>query len=59
MDANTSAKTESIWTTLQLELAALSSQGRRIVALGSGHGIQLDKPQVVIDAIREVLNTHH
>jgi pimeloyl-ACP methyl ester carboxylesterase len=59
MDKETSAQTESIWTTMQLELAALSSHGRRITALGSGHGIQLDKPQVVIDAIREVLNTQH
>lgn len=59
MDAASSAQTERIWTTLQLELTALSSHGRRIVALGSGHGIQLDKPQVVIDAIREVLNAQH
>ena len=57
MDKDTSAQTERIWTTMQLELAALSSNGRRIVASGSGHGIQLDKPQVVIDAIREVLHT--
>jgi pimeloyl-ACP methyl ester carboxylesterase len=59
MDANTSAQTERIWTTLQLELTALSSHGRRIVASGSRHGIQLDKPQIVIDAIREVLNAQH
>jgi pimeloyl-ACP methyl ester carboxylesterase len=59
MDTNTSAQTEQIWKTMQLELTALSSHGRRIVAVGSGHGIQLDKPQVVIDAIRQVLNAQH
>jgi pimeloyl-ACP methyl ester carboxylesterase len=59
MDTDTSAQTEQIWKTMQLELSALSSHGRRIVALDSGHGVQLDKPQVVIDAIREVLNAQH
>jgi len=38
----------------QNELAALSTRGKRIIVEGSGHFIQLDKPQVVIDAIREV-----
>jgi pimeloyl-ACP methyl ester carboxylesterase len=36
------------------ELAALSTRGRWIVVEDTGHFIQLDKPQVVIDAIREV-----
>jgi pimeloyl-ACP methyl ester carboxylesterase len=59
MDKDTSAQTEQVWTTMQLELAALSSHSRHVVAEGSGHGIQLDKPQVVIDAIHEVLNTQY
>jgi pimeloyl-ACP methyl ester carboxylesterase len=57
MDKDTSAQTEKIWKTMQLELAALSSHSRRTVVTGSGHGIQLDEPQVVIDAIREVWTT--
>jgi pimeloyl-ACP methyl ester carboxylesterase len=57
MDKDTSAQTEKIWTTMQLELAALSSHSRRTVVTGSGHTIQLDDPQVVIDAIREVWTT--
>jgi pimeloyl-ACP methyl ester carboxylesterase len=36
-------------------LASLSRRGRHIVASNSGHWIPLDQPQVVIDAIREVL----
>ena len=54
MDKDDSAQTEKIWATMQQELAALSSHSRRVVVTQSGHGIQLDEPQAVIDAIREV-----
>lgn len=54
MDPATSAQTEPLWAALQEELAALSTRGRRVVARGSGHSVQLDEPGVVIDAIREV-----
>lgn len=58
VDANlppeVAAQTERIWNQMQLELAALSSRGRRIVALRSGHSIQLDQPELVVSAIREV-----
>ena len=43
------------WEHLQLELAALSTHGKRIVADGSGHYIQLDRPDLVIGAIEELL----
>jgi pimeloyl-ACP methyl ester carboxylesterase len=36
------------------ELAALSTRGKWVIVEGTGHFIQLDKPQVVIDAIQEV-----
>ena len=36
-------------------LAALSTRGTHIIASKSGHWIPLDQPQVVIDAIRDVL----
>jgi pimeloyl-ACP methyl ester carboxylesterase len=39
----------------QEALARLSRHGRHIVASRSGHWIPLDQPQVVIDAIRDVL----
>jgi len=38
----------------QDELAALSTHGQRIVVEDTGHNIQLDRPHVVIDAVREV-----
>jgi pimeloyl-ACP methyl ester carboxylesterase len=38
------------------ELARLSSGGRHVVAGGSGHWIQFDEPEVVVDAIRDVMS---
>jgi pimeloyl-ACP methyl ester carboxylesterase len=46
---------EQLWQQLQAELAGLSSQGRLVVAEGSGHYIQLERPELVIDAIAEVV----
>lgn len=40
---------------LQVELSALSPNGKQVMVKGSGHHIQVDRPQVVIDAIREVV----
>jgi pimeloyl-ACP methyl ester carboxylesterase len=38
-------------------LAHLSSQGKHIVASNSGHWIQLDEPDLVIESIREVVES--
>jgi pimeloyl-ACP methyl ester carboxylesterase len=46
---------ELLWQDLQAELAALSSRGRLVVAQDSGHYIQLERPQLVVDAISEVV----
>lgn len=43
------------WLPLQKDLAALSSDGRLRVVENSGHFIQVDQPDAVIDAIKEVL----
>lgn len=43
------------WAAMQEELAGLSTRGKRII-VESGHNIQLDSPQVVLDAIREVFD---
>jgi len=42
------------WEAMQEELAGLSTRGKRIVVRESSHNIQLDAPQVIIDAIREI-----
>ncbi len=45
-----------LWPDLQRELAGLSSQGRLVFAEGSGHFIHVDQPDLVIEAIRSVLD---
>jgi pimeloyl-ACP methyl ester carboxylesterase len=45
----------SKWIALHEALAHLSSRGVHRMIKGSGHEIQLDKPQAVIDAVDEVL----
>jgi pimeloyl-ACP methyl ester carboxylesterase len=39
---------------LQQQLATLSPQANLIVAQGSGHDVQIDRPQTVIDALRRM-----
>jgi pimeloyl-ACP methyl ester carboxylesterase len=43
------------WNDESRELAVKSERGRFILAEGSSHHIHLDAPQLVIDAIREIL----
>ena len=46
-----------IWQDLQRELANLSSNGIYSVVESSGHFIQRDRPEAVMDAIRQVLDS--
>jgi pimeloyl-ACP methyl ester carboxylesterase len=41
---------------LQQQLATLSPQGSLIVAQGSGHDVQLDRPETVIEAVRRIVD---
>jgi pimeloyl-ACP methyl ester carboxylesterase len=47
------------WIAMHEALAHLSSRGTHRFISGSGHAIQLDKPQAVIDAVDEVLRQLH
>jgi len=47
------------WYARHEALAQLSSRGVYRFIEGSGHAIQLDKPQAVIDAVDEVLRQLH
>lgn len=42
------------WGAMQDELAALSADSRRVLAEGSGHYVHLDKPEFVLQAIRDL-----
>jgi pimeloyl-ACP methyl ester carboxylesterase len=51
------ARLEAAWSELQRELVSRSPQGRLVVARRSGHYVQTDEPELVIEAIREVVVT--
>ena len=44
------------WGKMQEELAQLSSNGTYLVVKGSGHDLQIDKPEAVVNAIRKVVS---
>ena len=44
-----------LWESLHLDVAAMSTRGINIVVPNSGHYIQYDHPQVVIDAIEQAV----
>jgi pimeloyl-ACP methyl ester carboxylesterase len=48
-----------VWIAMHEALAHLSSRGVHRIIKGSGHHIQLDKPQAVIDSVDEVLRQLH
>lgn len=45
---------DATWHELQRELVGLSSNGKQIIAEQSGHYIQLDEPNLLIEAVREL-----
>jgi hypothetical protein len=45
----------AVWQTLQADQAALSPSGRQITAAGSGHLIPFERPDVIVEAIRDVV----
>jgi pimeloyl-ACP methyl ester carboxylesterase len=47
---------QTVWAQLQHSLLSLSRNSVQIVATHAGHNIQLDEPQLVIDAILNVVN---
>jgi len=49
------AQVNQVHDDLQQELVSLSTQGKQIIAEKSGHNIHWDQPDLVIDAIREIL----
>jgi len=48
---------EIVWQEVQAELAKLSSNSQMLVAETSGHAIQIDQPGLVVDAIRQMVET--
>ncbi len=48
--------TNDAWQQMQEELAHLSTKGKQVIAKNSGHYIQLDRPDLVIEALRSVVD---
>jgi pimeloyl-ACP methyl ester carboxylesterase len=51
---------QQVWEIMQewqSRLVGLSSAGKQVIAAQSGHHIQLDQPDLVIDAVREIVDT--
>jgi hypothetical protein len=46
------------WAEMQEELAKLSSHGTHLVAKGSSHYVQLDRPDMVISAIHNLVKEY-
>jgi len=57
MPVKQAKQAEIVWQELQAELAKLSSNSQMIVAEKSGHGIQIDQPSLVVDTIRQMIET--
>ncbi len=51
-------KKTAIWNELQAELTALSSDSRLIVASDSGHHVHTDNPDLIAEAINDILDSH-
>lgn len=45
------------WETMHNEVAAMSTRGINAIVPGAGHYVQYDRPQVVIDAVENVVST--
>jgi pimeloyl-ACP methyl ester carboxylesterase len=55
ISAELSEKLEQVWLQLQMDLLQLSSSSTHRIAAAASHLIQIDEPQLVVDAIIEVV----
>lgn len=56
LPADLAKPTNEAWEKMQEELAHLSTRGTQLIAKNSSHYIQSDRPDVVIDAVRSVVD---
>jgi pimeloyl-ACP methyl ester carboxylesterase len=57
MSAELHARVELVAEQMQQELTHLSKRGQRLVVPGSGHYVQLDRPDVVVGSIRTMVES--
>jgi pimeloyl-ACP methyl ester carboxylesterase len=54
--AHYSAESQALWNDMQRELLEISSQGELVIAENSAHYIQRDEPDVIVDAVRKLID---
>jgi pimeloyl-ACP methyl ester carboxylesterase len=57
MPADQAEQAEQTWQDMQADLAKLSSNSQLLVSEKSGHGIQIDQPELVVDVIRRMVES--
>lgn len=55
LPAEIAERMEQEWQQMQRELVQLSTQGRQIIASNSGHLVNKDEPELIVDAVRQVV----
>jgi hypothetical protein len=56
LSADVDRANNAAWEQMQEELSHLSAHGKLIIAKGSGHYIQNDRPDVVIEATHQIVD---
>ncbi|WP_404802156.1 alpha/beta fold hydrolase [Bacillus infantis] len=51
-----SAESQALWNDMQRELLEISSHGELVIAENSAHYIQRDEPEVIVDAVRKLID---
>lgn len=54
--AHYSAESQALWNDMQRELLEISSQGEMVIAENSAHYIQRDEPEVIVNAVRKLID---
>ena len=57
MPADQAEQAEQAWQELQGDLAELSSNSQLLIAQKSGHAIQIDQPSLVVETIRQMVES--
>jgi len=55
LPADLAQPTNTAWEEMQEELGQLSTRGTQVIGKNSSHYIQIDRPDVVIDAVRNIV----
>ena len=53
------ADLNSVWPKLQADLVTKSSHGKQMIAEHSGHRINVEQPEIIIEAVREMIDELH